>query len=980
MRAIQITEFGGPEVLTPTDLPEPVPGEGQQPDPRAHAGVNYADTHQAEDSYLAPQELPLVPGAEVAGTTADGTARRRPRHERRLRRGRCRPRAAHLRDPRRRQRRPGPLPRAAGHDGMAHPAHLRAPVAGRVRRRPCRRRRRRVHRRAAGQGLRRGPRDRLRVQRGPKRDLALSARRGCRGRLDLPVAEGGPAGGERREQGRRRAGDGRRAACSTRASPRWPRSAASSPTGWRAGPHHNPSTPASSWDAAAGSSASGSPTASPARTMLAEAMSDLFDRVVDGELARSSEDLPHDGGPVRRTRTSAHGAPPASSCSIRAAERPPRGCQLKIATWNVNSLKARLPRVLELLDTHRPDVVCLQETKSAPEAFPHGALAEAGYHAADHCGGRWAGVAILAPITTPLADVACGLPGELAEDEARWVEATVGGVRVASVYVPNGREVGTEPFTQKLAFLEAMAARVRALATTPLIVAGDVNVCLTDLDVHSPGLVGTTHITERSAHACAPSSTRVWSTRSGSCIPTSPATPGGTTVPATFTRGSASGSTSSCSAPTWRHDSRPAASTGLPQGPEAVGPRPAARRAPIRVAAPPRAGLATSDSAVARAMATATVTGASAVRTARTPGSAARSEAIRGAMACRAHSASRIMTHRPDEPEHRSGGDGDPHAGRGRQHEQRPPQPGRQHRRRAHTRGARRRGPPPSEGRSSATTRAAPGDRPRADRGRPAPGRQVGDDRSADEPIAAPGAASTCRPLTAHVTPAAKPTRPPDWRRAGREQRPDEHLLPPPHGGRHRLGDGQASGRPQHPQGGHGRQAERRGGHRRALPIGRSSRGCGMTGSPSPPRPTSRWVSYSFRTACRSYSACGGEPAPLTADEGPVDLQPAGEQPLERRAVEGPRGVEQQRARDGRHRRSRRARAGGCERHRRDRATAQPDEEGGEVAGERGRCDCLRSAVPPGTAPRRRRRGRPRRWCGHVAAPSARAGPPRRSR
>jgi exodeoxyribonuclease III len=169
---------------------------------------------------------------------------------------------------------------------------------------------------------------------------------------------------------------------------------------------------------------------------------------------------------------------------------------VRIATWNVNSLKARLPRVLELLDTHRPDVLCLQETKSAPEAFPHGALAEAGYHAADHCGGRWAGVAILAPITTPLADVACGLPGELAEDEARWVEATVGGVRVASVYVPNGREVGTEPFTQKLAFLEAMAARVRALADTPLIVAGDVNVCLTDLDVHSPGLVGTTHITE----------------------------------------------------------------------------------------------------------------------------------------------------------------------------------------------------------------------------------------------------------------------------------------------------------------------------------------------------------------------------------------------------------------------------------------------------------------------------------------------------
>jgi NADPH:quinone reductase len=73
MRAIQITEFGGPEVLTPTELPEPQPGEGQRLIRVTRAGVNYADTHQAEDSYLAPQELPLVPGAEVAGTTADGT-------------------------------------------------------------------------------------------------------------------------------------------------------------------------------------------------------------------------------------------------------------------------------------------------------------------------------------------------------------------------------------------------------------------------------------------------------------------------------------------------------------------------------------------------------------------------------------------------------------------------------------------------------------------------------------------------------------------------------------------------------------------------------------------------------------------------------------------------------------------------------------------------------------------------------------------
>jgi exodeoxyribonuclease III len=173
---------------------------------------------------------------------------------------------------------------------------------------------------------------------------------------------------------------------------------------------------------------------------------------------------------------------------------------VKLVTWNVNSVKARLPRLLELLEAHDPDVVCLQETKSAPAAFPHRELAEAGYVAADHCGGRWAGVAVLSRAGSPPTDVVCGLRGESDADEARWVEATVDGVRVASVYVPNGRQVDTEPFFSKLQFLEAMRERVRghvaAADALPLVVAGDVNVCLTDLDVHDPTLVGTTHITE----------------------------------------------------------------------------------------------------------------------------------------------------------------------------------------------------------------------------------------------------------------------------------------------------------------------------------------------------------------------------------------------------------------------------------------------------------------------------------------------------
>ncbi len=172
---------------------------------------------------------------------------------------------------------------------------------------------------------------------------------------------------------------------------------------------------------------------------------------------------------------------------------------MDLVTWNVNSLKARLPRVLEFLALHGPDVVCLQETKCAPEAFPQEELREAGYEAAHHSGGRWAGVAILAKAGLPITDVVCGLPGEVQADQARWVEATVGGVRVASVYVVNGQAVGTEPFAEKLAFLEAMAARAAQVRDTglPTVIAGDMNVCPTDTDVYDPvAFRGATHVTD----------------------------------------------------------------------------------------------------------------------------------------------------------------------------------------------------------------------------------------------------------------------------------------------------------------------------------------------------------------------------------------------------------------------------------------------------------------------------------------------------
>lgn len=167
---------------------------------------------------------------------------------------------------------------------------------------------------------------------------------------------------------------------------------------------------------------------------------------------------------------------------------------MKLATWNVNSLKQRLPRLLEFLAQHQPDVVCLQETKCTTEAFPTDELAAAGYASAHHSGGRWAGVAIIAKSSTPPADETGGLPGEAAEDECRWVEATVSGVRVCSVYVPNGRTLDSPTFEQKLVFLDALRERAAQLRGTPLVIAGDMNVAPSDLDVYDPRLfVGSTH-------------------------------------------------------------------------------------------------------------------------------------------------------------------------------------------------------------------------------------------------------------------------------------------------------------------------------------------------------------------------------------------------------------------------------------------------------------------------------------------------------
>jgi exodeoxyribonuclease-3 len=128
--------------------------------------------------------------------------------------------------------------------------------------------------------------------------------------------------------------------------------------------------------------------------------------------------------------------------------------------------------------------------------FPVGELGAAGYQAVHHSAGQWAGVALLAREGMSVEDPQLGLPGEPDATEARWVEATIDGIRCASTYVPNGRTLDSPEFPRKLAFLDAVAERTRTLAGAPLLVAGDINIAPEDRDVYDPAaFVGGTHVT-----------------------------------------------------------------------------------------------------------------------------------------------------------------------------------------------------------------------------------------------------------------------------------------------------------------------------------------------------------------------------------------------------------------------------------------------------------------------------------------------------
>jgi len=171
---------------------------------------------------------------------------------------------------------------------------------------------------------------------------------------------------------------------------------------------------------------------------------------------------------------------------------------MRIATWNVNSLKARLARVEEWLSYASPDVLCLQETKLSDAAFPHMAFSALGYESVHHGQGQWNGVAILSRVGVD--DVVAGFGAGLeADPDARLITATCGGIRVISVYVPNGRALDDPHYLYKLSWFERLRRHLdlEAEPAQPVVVCGDFNVAPEDRDVWDPAaFVGSTHVSE----------------------------------------------------------------------------------------------------------------------------------------------------------------------------------------------------------------------------------------------------------------------------------------------------------------------------------------------------------------------------------------------------------------------------------------------------------------------------------------------------
>jgi exodeoxyribonuclease-3 len=160
---------------------------------------------------------------------------------------------------------------------------------------------------------------------------------------------------------------------------------------------------------------------------------------------------------------------------------------LKIATFNVNSIKARLPRVLEWLDEAAPDVALLQEVKTVDDQFPRLEIEDKGYNIETHGQKSYNGVAILSK--RPIEDVSRGLPGNTDDEQARYIEGTIDGIRVASIYLPNGNPTPGDKFDYKLEWMDRLVTHVRDSLMPlemPLVLGGDYNICPSDDDVYDP--------------------------------------------------------------------------------------------------------------------------------------------------------------------------------------------------------------------------------------------------------------------------------------------------------------------------------------------------------------------------------------------------------------------------------------------------------------------------------------------------------------
>jgi exodeoxyribonuclease-3 len=160
--------------------------------------------------------------------------------------------------------------------------------------------------------------------------------------------------------------------------------------------------------------------------------------------------------------------------------------RIRVVSWNVNGIRARWPRLVELLSEQQPDVVCLQETRCPDHRFPYGALRDLGYEAQHSCGRGGAGVAILVRADHEVDRRSLALVNDHALAAGRWLQVSMGGLTISSVYVPAGSLDEEADAEAKLAFLEAIARQVYGEQERPMLIAGDFNVAPTDQDVYEP--------------------------------------------------------------------------------------------------------------------------------------------------------------------------------------------------------------------------------------------------------------------------------------------------------------------------------------------------------------------------------------------------------------------------------------------------------------------------------------------------------------